>query len=118
LQTPVERLSWLAVANVPARIKIISQVKVIKMDKLAKKKLFRRLLWLFTLSYLLSNGPGILLVNKPVLVRGMALLYVWALFWGIAQIGIILYAYFKLWKDEADEYEPAPPITSAGGEGA
>ncbi len=74
------------------------------MDKAEKKKIFRRLLILFALSYLMSNGPGLMLVNKPVLVGGMALLYVWALFWAIVQIGIILYAYFKLWKDEPDEY--------------
>ena len=88
------------------------------MGKQAKKKLFHRLLWLFAISYLLSNGPGLLLVNKPVLVGGMALLYVWALFWGIVQIGIILYAYFKLWKEEADEYEQSPPVNAGGGEGA
>ena len=88
------------------------------MGKEAKNKLFRRLLWLFAISYLLSNGPGLLLVNKPVLVGGMALLYVWALFWGIVQIGIILYAYFKLWKHEADEYVQAPPTAAGSGEGA
>ncbi len=82
------------------------------MNKAEKKKLFRRLLVLFVISYLLSNGPGLLLVNKPVLVCGMALLYVWALFWAVVQIGIILYAYFKLWKDEADEYKPS----SGGGQ--
>ncbi len=87
------------------------------MTKAEKKKLFRRLLILFAISYLLSNGPGLLLVNKPVLVCGMALLYVWALFWGVVQIGIILYAYFKLWKDEADEYEHSGGGQALTGEG-
>ncbi|MBW7996607.1 MAG: hypothetical protein FVQ81_08600 [Candidatus Glassbacteria bacterium] len=87
------------------------------MEKAEKKKVFRRLLWLFAISYLLSNGPGLLLVNKPVLVGGMALLYVWALFWGVVQIGIILYAYFKLWKHEADEYEHTSAEPAAAGEG-
>lgn len=76
-----------------------------KLDKQAKKRLFRRLLLLFAFTYLMSNGPGILLVNKPVLIGGVALLYLWALFWGVVQIGIILYAYFKLWKDIAEKYE-------------
>lgn len=87
------------------------------MDKAEKKKIFRRLLILFALSYLMSNGPGLLLVNKPVLVGGMALLYVWALFWAIVQIGIILYAYFKLWKDEPDEYIEDGPGDATAGEG-
>lgn len=86
------------------------------MNKAEKKKLFRRLLILFALTYLLSNGPGLMLVNKPVLICGMALLYVWALFWAVVQIGIILYAYFKLWKDEADEYEPSGADQTISGE--
>ncbi len=85
------------------------------MNKAEKKKTFRRLLLLFAFSYLMSNGPGLMLVNKPVLVGGMALLYVWALFWAVVQIGIILYAYFKLWKNEADEYDQSSG--AAQGEG-
>jgi hypothetical protein len=87
------------------------------MNKAEKKKTFRRLLILFAITYLLSNGPGLLLVNKPVLVGGMALLYVWALFWAIVQIGIILYAYFKLWKDEVDEYDESSADQALTGEG-
>jgi hypothetical protein len=87
------------------------------MNKAEKKKTFRRLLILFAFSYLMSNGPGLMLVNKPVLVGGMALLYVWALFWAIVQIGIIMYAYFKLWKDEADEYDESATGQAVAGEG-
>ena len=87
------------------------------MNKSEKKKLFRRLLILFAFTYLLSNGPGLLLVNKPVLVCGMALLYVWALFWAIVQIGIILFAYFKLWKDEDDDFDQSDAGQAMAGEG-
>ena len=75
------------------------------MDQQSKRSLFRKLLLLFALTYLLSNGPGLLLVNRPLLVLGMPLLYLWALFWGVVQIGIILYAYKRLWKEDAEDYK-------------
>jgi hypothetical protein len=78
------------------------------MDQPQKKSLFRKLLLLYAVTFLLSNGPGLLLVNKPVLVAGMPILYVWALFWGVVQIGIILYAYRRLWKNEADTSDQPP----------
>ena len=68
-----------------------------------KKKLFRKLVFLFTLSFLMSNGPGVLLVNRPLLLAGVPILYLWALGWGIVQIGLIIYAYYKLWRDETDD---------------
>ncbi|MEA2062327.1 MAG: hypothetical protein U9P14_01395 [Gemmatimonadota bacterium] len=70
--------------------------------KTRNKRLFKILLLLFAASYLMSNGPGVLLVNKPVLVAGIPILYLWALVWGIVQIGLILYAYFKLWRHEIE----------------
>ena len=73
------------------------------MNEQQKNSLFKKLLMAFAISFLMSNGPGVLLVNKPSLVAGMPLLYLWALAWGIIQIGIILYAYFKLWRHEVEE---------------
>ena len=77
------------------------------MDLKRKKALFKKLLLVFAVSYLLSNGPGLLLVNKPLLIAGMPLLYLWAAGWAVVQIGIILYAYFKLWRDEVEEENEA-----------
>ncbi|OGG06280.1 MAG: hypothetical protein A3F83_17070 [Candidatus Glassbacteria bacterium RIFCSPLOWO2_12_FULL_58_11] len=83
------------------------------MDLPRKKALFRKLLLAFAVSFLLSNGPGLLLVNKPLLIAGMPLLYLWAAGWAAIQIGIILYAYFKLWRDEVEEeFETAGPDRS------
>jgi len=73
------------------------------MDERQRNSLFSKLLLAFAISFLMSNGPGVLLVNKPSLVAGMPLLYLWALAWGIVQIGIVLYAYFKLWRHEVEE---------------
>ena len=87
------------------------------MNEQDKKRLFRKLLLLFAFAFLMSNGPGVHLVNKPVLVAGIPILYLWALCWAVVQIGIILYAYFKLWRHEVEE-EIHPSETSAAGEGS
>ncbi len=76
------------------------------------KKLLRILLLLFAASYLMSNGPGVLLVNRPAMVAGIPLLYLWGLGWAIVQIGLILYAYFKIWRHEV-ESEVLPPESSS-----
>jgi len=80
-------------------------------NKAKNKRLLRILLLLFAASYLMSNGPGVLLVNKPVLVAGIPLLYLWGLGWAIVQIGLILYAYFKIWRHEI-ESDWTPPESS------
>ena len=68
-----------------------------------KKKLFRTLLVLYAISYLFSNGPGLMLVNKPTLVAGIPILYLWALAWAIVQIALIMIAYNKIWRKEIEE---------------
>lgn len=73
-----------------------------QIDKEQKKRLFRRLLWLFCLAFLLSNGPGLYLVNYPLLIGGIPILYLWGLFGAIVQIWIIIYAYLKLWRHEKE----------------
>ncbi|HUU27270.1 MAG TPA: hypothetical protein VM123_05620 [archaeon] len=80
-----------------------------KMSEQQKKKLFKLLLFLYAFAFLMSNGPGVLLVNKPVLAAGIPLLYLWALGWAVIQIGLILYAYFKLWRHELDDQEALSP---------
>ena len=73
------------------------------MNEQQKKSLFRKLLLVFAISFLMSNGPGVLLVNRATLVAGIPLLYLWAFAWGIVQIGIILYDFLKLGRHYVDE---------------
>ena len=86
------------------------------MNEQQKKSLFRKLLLVFAISFLMSNGPGVLLVNRATLVAGIPLLYLWAFAWGIVQIGLVLYAYFKLWRHEVEE-EIQGMEDNAAGEG-
>ena len=85
-------------------------------DQTRNKKLFRILLLLFAASYLMSNGPGVLLVNKPVLIAGIPLLYLWGLGWAAVQIGLILYAYFKIWRHELEPGANEPSSSAKTGE--
>ena len=80
-----------------------------------KRKLFRKLLYLFIFAFLMSNGPGVLLVNKPLLLAGIPILYLWALGWATVQISLIIYAYYKLWRDETDD-ESTPGQSQPAGE--
>ena len=82
-----------------------------------KKKLYRKLLWLFIAAFLMSNGPGLYPVNLPLLVAGVPILYLWGMFWAIVQIWIIVYASQKLWSREKDvDITPLDEETDAAGE--
>ena len=63
-----------------------------------KMPLGRLLLIIYAVSLLFSNGPGVLLINRPVLLLGLPLIYIWAIFWWLVQMSIVLTAYFKVWK--------------------
>ncbi|MBN2288515.1 MAG: hypothetical protein JXQ83_04225 [Candidatus Glassbacteria bacterium] len=80
-------------------------------NRAKNKKLFRILLLLFAASYLMSNGPGVLLVNRPVLLAGIPLLYLWGLGWAVVQIGLILYAYFRIWRHEIEPGTTGPGVS-------
>ncbi|MFC2076936.1 hypothetical protein ACFLT7_07625 [candidate division KSB1 bacterium] len=55
---------------------------------------------IYVASLLMSNGPGVLLVNRPVLILGLPLIYIWAIFWWLFQMTLVLIAYFRVWKPE------------------
>jgi hypothetical protein len=55
---------------------------------------------IYAASLVLSNGPGVLLVNRPVLVAGMPAIYLWAIFWWLFQMGLVLIAYFRVWTSD------------------
>ncbi len=74
-------------------------------DQRGKKKLLNRLLLLFIFAFLMSNGPGLALVNHPTLVAGVPILYLWGLGWAVVQIAIIIYAYLKVWRHEVEPEE-------------
>ena len=52
---------------------------------------------------LMGVGPGVLLVNRPVVFLGLPLLYVWGLFWYAVHIVIVVTAYLYLWRDVSGE---------------
>jgi hypothetical protein len=65
-----------------------------------KKKLTVTLTLGYIAAFLFSNGPGILLINRAELIWGFPSLYLWAVFWGAVQVGILLAAYFLVWKED------------------
>jgi hypothetical protein len=71
---------------------------------MTKKKWTITLTLGYILAFLLSNGPGILLVNRAELVFGFPPLYLWAVFWGAVQVSILIAAGFLVWS--VDEMEP------------
>jgi len=46
---------------------------------------------IFIVIFLIFAGPGLLLVNKPILVGGLPLLYIWALLHFVIQIMFLYY---------------------------
>ncbi len=56
----------------------------------------------------MGSGPGIRLINPDptdpqavFTIWGLPKIYVWGLLWYVVQLGAILIAYLKLWKDDA-----------------
>ena len=67
--------------------------------------LSRVLFALFFLAMIMGTGPGTLLVNRAVTIKGIPLLYLWGIVWYLVLVGIALVAYFRLWKDETENDE-------------
>ena len=62
----------------------------------------------FLVAVTMGSGPGIRLINPDptdpqavFTILGLPKIYVWGLWWYVVQLGAILIAYFKLWKDDA-----------------
>jgi hypothetical protein len=73
-----------------------------------RKTLSIVLVGVFLTAVTMGSGPGIRLINPdpadPLAVFtiwGLPKIYVWGLWWYVVQLGAILIAYFKLWKDDA-----------------
>jgi hypothetical protein len=64
---------------------------------MTKKKWAITLTLGYIVTFLFSNGPGILLINRAGLVLGFPPLYLWAVFWGAVQVSILIAAYFLVW---------------------
>ena len=60
------------------------------------------LIGLFLFALLMGPGPGLYLVNgyasQGGSVLGIPILYAWVVFWFVVEAGVVLAAYFKLWK--------------------
>lgn len=65
---------------------------------------------LFVVAMVAATGPGVLLVNRPVMLFGIPLVYAWAIGWYFVIVAIALTAYFKLWT--ADDSSDDGPGTS------
>jgi len=58
---------------------------------------------LFLLAMIMGTGPGTLLVNRAVTLKGIPLLYLWGIGWYLVLVAIALVAYFRIWKTDADD---------------
>lgn len=72
----------------------------------------RRLAWIlstvFLVALVMGTGPGLLLVNEPVMVPlgfGLALpaLYAWGLLWYAVEVICVVLAYAFVWRDTQEE---------------
>ncbi len=69
-----------------------------------------RLAWtlgaVFLFALLMGPGPGLYLINdyaaKGGTLLGVPALYAWAVFWLAVESIVVVIAYFKLWRDEAE----------------
>ena len=75
----------------------------------ADRRLRNLLAVLFLLAIVLGAGPGIHLVNPDAAdpdasftTFGLPTIYVWGLFWYAVQLGVILVAYRRLWRETPD----------------
>ncbi|MFW6124550.1 MAG: hypothetical protein ACOC46_00260 [Pirellulales bacterium] len=57
---------------------------------------------LFALTMIMGTGPGVALVNRPVIVLGLPLVYVWGVAWYAVQVAVIAMAYWTVWRDEEE----------------
>lgn len=75
---------------------------------MTRKTLSILLAVVFLIAITMGSGPGIRLINPDpadphavFTILGLPKIYVWGLWWYVVQLGAILVAYFKLWKDDA-----------------
>jgi hypothetical protein len=59
----------------------------------------------FALALIMGPGPGLYWINPDTsdpnavfLILGMPIVYVWAVFWFFVQAGVVLTAYYTLWR--------------------
>jgi len=75
------------------------------MNTASRKRLGWILAVIFVVSMIMATGPGVLLVNRPVMVLGLPVLYVWAIAWYFVQAAVVIAAYWFVWRspDELNE---------------
>jgi hypothetical protein len=71
---------------------------------------------IFLLAIVMGAGPGIYLINPDsadpdakCTFLSMPIVYAWIVFWFLVQAGVILVAYFKLWKEPQSERSGETP---------
>jgi hypothetical protein len=65
-----------------------------------KSKSGRRIALLYGFGFLMSNGPGLLLVKDGGLVGGVPTLYLWSILWFAVQFACLCAAFLLVWKGE------------------
>lgn len=58
---------------------------------------------LVLLAMVMGTGPGTLLVNRAMTIKGIPLLYLWGIGWYLVLVTIAFVAYFRIWKADAGE---------------
>ena len=77
------------------------------MHAAGRKRLGWVLASLFALAMIMATGPGVLLVNRPVMLFGMPLIYLWAVLWYLVIAVVVLAAYCFVWRaDPRDRDTP------------
>ncbi len=55
----------------------------------------------------MGTGPGVWLVNRPTQVLGIPLLYAWAILWYLVEAGVVIAAYFLVWRSPKESSDPS-----------
>lgn len=59
----------------------------------------------FLVALVMGPGPGITLANRPEAVLGIPALYLWGLTWYAVEVGLVVAAYWLVWRHDADDVD-------------
>ena len=68
------------------------------MNAASRKRLGWLLSGVFVFAMTMATGPGVLLVNRPVMLAGVPLIYLWSVLWYFVLAGVVVAAYWFVWR--------------------